>query len=30
MKHFYLTIVLLIVTGCSAFLPPLKSVDNSE
>ena len=30
MKHIYLTIVLLLVTGCSASLPPLKTVDKVD
>jgi apolipoprotein D and lipocalin family protein len=30
MKHTFLTIALLLVTGCSASLPPLKTVDNVD
>lgn len=30
MKHALLTIALLIMTGCSAPLPPLKTVDNVD
>jgi apolipoprotein D and lipocalin family protein len=30
MKHTFLTIALLLVTGCSAQLPPLKTVDNVD
>ena len=30
MKHTFLTIALLIITGCSASLPPLKTVDNVD
>lgn len=30
MKHTILTIALLIMTGCSASLPPLKTVDNVD
>jgi len=30
MKHIYLTIALLMVTGCSASLPPLKTVDKVD
>ena len=30
MKHTFLTITLLLVTGCSATLPPLKTVDKVD
>ena len=30
MKHTFLTIALLLVTGCSASLPPLKTVDKVD
>jgi apolipoprotein D and lipocalin family protein len=30
MKHIFLTIALLIMTGCAASLPPLKTVDNVD
>ncbi|MBL0225049.1 MAG: lipocalin family protein [Geobacteraceae bacterium] len=30
MKHTILTIALLFVTGCSASLPPLKTIDNVD
>ena len=30
MKHTFLTIALLLVTGCSATLPPLKTVDKVD
>ncbi len=30
MKHAFLTIALLLITGCSASLPPLKTVDNVD
>jgi apolipoprotein D and lipocalin family protein len=30
MNHIFLTIALLIMTGCAASLPPLKTVDNVD
>lgn len=30
MKHTFLTIALLLITGCAAALPPLKTVDNVD
>jgi apolipoprotein D and lipocalin family protein len=30
MKHTFLTIALLLMTGCGASLPPLKTVDNVD
>ena len=30
MKHTFLTIALLMMTGCTASLPPLKTVDNVD